>query len=128
VNELKATQVRLSDRKAMMKDATIWTDENCIVCKDVKSRFVHRGFDVKEMSASDMTKALNPHVDAMAQLAWQGMALPVIMVHGFGFVEPVDIIDGSFFNVECKFCDYFNYPGHDCIDCRMSRSEKGTNK
>lgn len=71
--------------------ATIWTMPRCSGCDHARAAVAALGYEIQERSGTALQSGDEPHVDALAQLAAQDMAYPVILLEDRGFVEPTDL-------------------------------------
>lgn len=63
-----------------MKQATIWTQKDCFLCKQVKDLLKNNGYEVEEIPAKEID--LTRDIELKTQLAYQNLELPVIMLEG----------------------------------------------
>lgn len=73
--------------------AVLWSLPECALCASVEAALLGSGHVVEVRPASELTAGRDANTDAMAQLALQDMAAPVVWIHGRGFVEPRQILD-----------------------------------
>jgi glutaredoxin len=66
--------------------ATIWTNEDCENCKEVKEKLMDKGYTIEERDANELIKGHVRNIDALAQLASQNMSLPIVLIDG-EFIE-----------------------------------------
>ena len=75
-----------------MRRAIVWTRPDCTICQQVKSLLSCACYDIDERSTTQLVDAVEPDVEAMTQLALQGMQVPIVKIYGLGFVEPVKLL------------------------------------
>lgn len=72
----------------MTQHIEIWTQEDCPLCDEAKQEIGSRAHI--EYKGEALIKGTHKDIEALTQLAMQGMALPVIRVDGL-FVEPKNL-------------------------------------
>lgn len=65
----------------------IWTTEDCQACLNAKRIFKDAEISYTEIAVERLTSGELPNIDAMAALADQNMAVPLVSVNG-KFVTP----------------------------------------
>jgi len=71
-----------------MKRAIVWSVAECSMCVEVETRLEAAGYAVEKRSLRALQAGQDADSAAMAQLAMQDMAAPVVWVEGRGFLYP----------------------------------------
>lgn len=66
----------------------IWGNTECMECQRVKEYFADQGYDYYDVST--LVSGENPDLEAMTQLTFQDMRLPLVMVDG-EWIDPAEI-------------------------------------
>jgi len=72
--------------------ATLWTADDCQQCDQAKEQLKTAAVPFREIPADRLISGEIRNVDALTQLADQGMAAPVISING-RYVKPSDLAD-----------------------------------
>lgn len=72
-----------------MRNVILWTQPNCPLCEQVKE--VLSGDHLEEHPVTELITGATRNDEALAQLAMQDMAVPLVMIDG-AFINPMDII------------------------------------
>ena len=67
-----------------MHKVILYTLPDCPECDRVKEKLTSEGVEFEEKSAAHLTSGIEHDMEAMVQLATQGMAAPVMLVDGRG--------------------------------------------
>ena len=71
--------------------AVIYTQLGCSLCGKVRKVLQGKGYEIEERDAEDLLGGHDQDMDAMAQLAMQGMELPLVMIDG-DWVKPKGVL------------------------------------
>ena len=73
------------------KEVTLWSVLECKECDRVFKWYLNLGYAINKKDANKLLSGEEPDLDAMAALAYQNQALPIIREFGSVFVKPGDV-------------------------------------